>query len=144
MQNNKLNTIYCKMLTLTDLMMNKLEQQAKDLGYHKSEFIIITDILQNPRTTLMDLCHRTGLKKSAASKVINQLIEKGVIDRSACETDRRALHLKITNPEISKTFCRQAMLADLFPNECEGKCDLDEIIESLEKLETILDNHDKV
>ena len=143
MENEKLNTIYCKLLTLTDLMMNELEQQAKELGYHKSEFIIITDVLQNPRTTLMDLCHRTGMKKSAASKIINQLIERDIIDRSACKTDRRALHLTISNEDIAKTFCRTEMLSNLFPNECKGKCDLDEIIDSLETLETILDNHDK-
>lgn len=133
--NKQLESIYENILLLNDAFRNKLEKEAKELGFTKSEFIVITDLIENEPSKLMEIVKRTGIKKTTVSKIINQLIDRGIISKDACPSDGREFYLKVIDINVKEKFCKATMLEKIFPNHCENQAvENQEILESLNKL----------
>lgn len=135
----KADKLYDQLLLVSKAMLMKLEAEAKRLGYNKTEFIIIRDILDHPDTHLIQIGERTGLKKSALSKSITQLIDKGIIDRKPSETDGREYTLSIRDEEVKTSFCKATLLSDLFSGPISCNSEMDEISLKLDELITLMD-----
>lgn len=46
--------------------------------------------------TMSDLAARTGLTPSGTTRVVDRLVSRGLVARSACPTDRRITHVSLT------------------------------------------------
>jgi MarR family 2-MHQ and catechol resistance regulon transcriptional repressor len=46
--------------------------------------------------TMSDVAARTGLTASGATRVVDRLVGRGLVARSACATDRRITHVSLT------------------------------------------------
>jgi MarR family transcriptional regulator, 2-MHQ and catechol-resistance regulon repressor len=46
--------------------------------------------------TMSDVASRTGLTPSGATRVVDRLVGRGLVARSACATDRRITHVSLT------------------------------------------------
>ena len=79
MENKTIENIYLKLLKVTHLLNQNLSKLAKTYDFNSTELMIYLDIKTHPQTDLNALCDRLGLKKSAASKAINQLIKENQI-----------------------------------------------------------------
>lgn len=135
----KADKLYDQLLLVSKAMLMKLEAEAKRLGYNKTEFIIIRDILDHPETLLIEIGERTGLKKSALSKSITQLINRGIIDRKASQTDGREFTLSIKDEEVKTNFCKATLLSDLFSGPISCNAGMDEISLKLDELIALMD-----
>jgi len=91
-----------------------LEAHAASLGLNASQLLVIRDVLDHPGTSLKDLCDRCGLKKSAASRLIDALIARDMVVREECPTSRRtvAIHL---GSAFHGNFCRVTALTKALP-----------------------------
>lgn len=90
-----------------------LEAHAASLGLNASQLLVIRDVLDHPGTSLKDVCLRCGLKKSAASRLIDALVEREMIVRQECPTSRRAVSLHL-GPSLG-SFCRVTALTKALP-----------------------------
>jgi hypothetical protein len=93
----------------------KMERGAGTLGICGSQLLVLIDAHRHPGTGLVELCRRTGLKKSAASKLTGALVEAGLLVRTEVEGDRRVIALKASSALLDKGFCSTDSVKSIFP-----------------------------
>lgn len=121
---------------------DNLESLAKRNGLCGSQILLVLDVLAHPGTGLTELCGRTGLKKSLASKQVDALVGKGLLARTGVEGDRRALALTVDSAKLEAGFCAEAGLRSIFPGWSEEAAEagsLDSVLASLGELSRLLD-----
>ncbi len=76
-------------------------------GVCHSEYDVLVNIAGAPREGIRptDLAERVLLTKSGLTRLIDRLVERGYIERHACETDRRG-QLIVLTPEGRHAFKR--------------------------------------
>lgn len=111
---NNIN-LFKSVIELKKQIDNNLEELAKSMRITSSELLVLLDVQLYPNTSLVDLCNRTGLKKSAVSKMIGRLEEEGLLVREVCPTSKREVILNITDQFLAKEFCWNESIRILFP-----------------------------
>ena len=91
-----------------------LETHAATMGLNAHQLLVIRDLLDHPGTSLKAVCQRCGLKKSAASRLVEALVARGMVIRHECPTNRRAVALSL-GPAIDGHFCRVTALTKALP-----------------------------
>lgn len=91
-----------------------LEAHAAAMGLNAHQLLVVRDVLDHPGTSLKDVCQRCGLKKSAASRLVDALVDRQVVVRDECPTNRRAVALRL-GPTIDGQFCRVTALTKALP-----------------------------
>ena len=92
-----------------------LEAHAATLSLNASQLLVIRDVADHPGTPLTDVCRRCGLKKSAASRLIDTLVSRNMIVRTECPTSRRAVSLRLGPALSDRQFCRVTALTKALP-----------------------------
>lgn len=113
-KNKTLDIMYDQLLLISKHMLNSIENESTKLGYNRTEYLIILDILDHPHTTAQEISTRTGIKKSALSRALNPLITKGIILKSHCQQDQREINLSIDDAETKTKFCKARLLENMF------------------------------
>jgi|GEM_PF-6583556 DNA-binding MarR family transcriptional regulator len=98
-----------------------LEAHAASLGLNASQLLVVRDVSDHPGTTLKDVCVRCGLKKSAASRLIDALALRKMIVRKTCPTSRRAVALELGPALGDGRFCRTTALTKALPGWAAGR-----------------------
>lgn len=109
-----LDELFDTFLAVQSRITANLEAHAASLGLNASQLLVIRDILDHPGTSLKDVCQRCGLKKSAASRLIDALVDRRMVLREECPTSRRAVSLHL-GPAIDGQFCRVTALTKALP-----------------------------
>ena len=138
MENKTIENIYLKLLKVTHLLNQNLSKLAKTYDFNSTELMIYLDIKTHPQTDLNALCDRLGLKKSAASKAINQLIKENQIISQINENDQRKIALSHIELE-DKNLCKETMLKEIFKGIEKYSCNLDEIEKALNDIIKIIE-----
>jgi DNA-binding MarR family transcriptional regulator len=92
-----------------------MERVAAAMGLSGSQLLVLLDVHEHPGTGLSELCRRTGQKKSAASKLVDSLIGKGLVRREEAAGDRRAVSLNVDRALLELGFCSAKSMEALFP-----------------------------
>lgn len=138
-KNQLLDNLFDKMLIVSKNMLTSLEKEADKLGYNRTEYLIILDVITNQHTTAQHISERTGIKKSALSRSLNPLIDKGIISKIQCVSDRRESRLTVDNAEVLEQFCKTTLLNNMFTRCPESPQDLEDINTHLDKLLSIME-----
>ena len=138
MKNKTIENIYLKLLKVNHLLDLNLSKLAKTYDFNSTELMIYLDIKTHPQTDLNALCERLGLKKSAASKAINQLIKENQIMSQINEDDQRKIALSHIESE-DKNLCKETILKEVFKGIDKYSCNLDEIEEALNDVIKIIE-----
>lgn len=112
---SELDDLFDTYLVLQARITANLEAHAATLGLNASQLLVVRDVLDHPGTTLKDLCQRCGLKKSAASRLIDALAARKMIMREDCPTSRRAVSLHLGAALGDGQFCRVTALTKALP-----------------------------
>lgn len=131
---NTLDELYDKILLISKHMLRSLEKEADQLGYNRTEYLIISDIIEHQETTAQAISQRTGIKKSALSRSLNPLIEKDIVSKKQCSEDRRESKLMVDNQLILEQFCKARLLSQIFSSCPKSKNDITDIDHHLSKL----------
>lgn len=131
---DRLRAILDAFLCAREKLDGNLGALAKGYGLCGSQLLVVLDAASHPGTGLTELCVRTGLKKSVASKQVDALVDKGFLVRAGVEGDRRAVALSIDRSRSGKGFCASASIKSLFPGAGKGGGDLDAILDALRRL----------
>lgn len=111
---SSLDELFDTYLTVQARITANLEAHAASLGLNASQLLVIRDVLDHPGTSLKDVCLRCGLKKSAASRLIDSLVDREMVVRQVCPTSRRAVSLSL-GKAIDGQFCRVTALTKALP-----------------------------
>lgn len=131
MNQDSLDRVFNLLLQINGNMNQKIDLQAKELGYNTSEYLVLLDILTHQGTSQNQVCERLGLKKSAVSKLLNKLEVKREISRKQCPEDRREVKLYVEDQHLLDTLCKTTMLNRAFTNFQQFSCNVDDIEASL-------------
>ena len=115
-------------------MEGNFENLAKELDITASELLVLLDIYLYPKTSLIDLCARTGMKKSSVSRIISRLEEKSLLTRATCPNSKREVELNVTETFLENDFCWNHTFENLFPN----LKDTDTTLKNIEALTQVL------
>jgi len=70
--------------------------------------------------TMTELHKRTGLEKGSLTTVIDQLIEKGLIQRTGDEKDRRKVYVSLTDLGQKETATHLEDISEFIQSKLEG------------------------
>jgi len=110
-----LDELFDSFLAVQARITANLETHAASLGLNASQLLVVRDVFDHPGTTLKDVCVRCGLKKSAASRLIDALTLRNMIVRKPCPTSRRAVALELGPVLGDGRFCRITALTKALP-----------------------------
>lgn len=139
MDTNDLSIIYDKLLVIHQMMNNNLNEQARLLGYNTSEYLVLMDLAVHPDTDLTSLYSRLGMKKSAVSKIVQNLVERDIITRQEDRDDKRKVHLALSE-SIANTICKHSAVKQAFAGIEQKPCDLANIQNALDDVIAMLDS----
>lgn len=122
-RNESMQSLFGNFLQLRSLFDQQLENLAESMDMNRSELLVVLDVMEHPDTSLNDLCIRCGLKKSAASKLIDRLENRNFIERIQCPSNRREIQLTLGTAFQQQSFCRNQALSVVFPGTKEYTVD---------------------
>jgi len=112
---------------------------AENFGLTVTQFMIMYEIYNHKYISLNELCIKLDLPKSSVSRIVDQLVNKGVILREIPKDNRRTVKLSMVEEflktiEISKinNKLNEVVTLNIEPNKCKR------IISVLEELNSIL------
>lgn len=84
------------------LVLDSLQYFCKAYQLNMNQANVILVLTFNQQMTLKELCDHTGQPKSTASRVVDVLVERKMVDRKVPEDNRRTVLLT-----INKTFAKK-------------------------------------
>lgn len=90
----------------------RLEQQVQAHGLSLTEFGVLEVLLHKGHLPIGEIGSRILLTSGSMTYVIDKLERRGLIERRACETDRRVVHADLT-PD------GRSLMAVVFPEHAE-------------------------
>ena len=120
-------------------MIGKVESEAKEMGLNSTQMLIVYEVYENQNISLNGLCGKLEIPKSTVSRIVDELVKKGVLTREIPEENRRILKLR-----ISEGFGAAASLGGLGKDFIGklGSEKTDRIIAALEELKAALSDDD--
>jgi DNA-binding MarR family transcriptional regulator len=88
-----------QLVTFVLLINEKITKQI--LGIHKdrltaSQFLVVATVKNYGSITMSALAERMDIQKQQATKIVNQLVEMGLMHRIPYQKDRRIIHVDLT------------------------------------------------
>ncbi len=103
-------------LHLSDICYSLNEDTLKNENLTRPESFILLSIKPGEMINGNELAERNKLSPSRVSRIVDQMIEKNLLERSETSDDRRFVHLSLSEEGIKK---HKAFIK--LKNECEKK-----------------------
>ncbi len=68
----------------------------RESGLTEAEYVCLNAIAAEEQLTVGALCERMGLSKSRGGRVVDRLVQRGLLERSAVGNDRRVSRVAVT------------------------------------------------
>ena len=78
------------------LMLDVLEPAFAQHGFTYMQYVILMQLRSRAAINLRDICHEFRHDSGALTRVIDQLAERGLVERQRCAQDRRKVDLHLT------------------------------------------------
>ncbi len=109
------------------VMMKSHTPPANDVELSAQDWRALPTLADHGRMTMTDLSEALGVPLSTATRLVERLIQKGLVTRSRIEDDRRVVRVELSaeGKEMQKTFLgkrlemSRSMLTPLTPGERE-------------------------
>ncbi len=118
---------------------SKFSYNTEALGFTYSQVIVLIDIYRHAHTSLTELSKRLDLPKSSVSRIVDHLVNQGIVIREIPPENRRMVSLFIANEFLQRREI-QSMRAG-FLNDIADIIEPTQalrIISALEELDTII------
>jgi DNA-binding MarR family transcriptional regulator len=71
-------------------------RRSQEVGESPGRFATLTIIARNPGISQTELSHANGRDKSSLTPVVEDLVQRGLVERKRMNSDRRTYRLKVT------------------------------------------------
>jgi len=110
--NEKITTVHCTCETSAECCVEEVGQtvqhlvrvmqlferdQIKPLGFTTSQAYVLTQLKRTPHLTMNELSEKLNARTSTMTRIVNNLVRDGLIDRAPGETDRRVVVVSLTH-----------------------------------------------
>jgi len=97
---------------------NNAEAKANELGLSLAQSTVAQDLASHPASNLHEVCGRLGWPKSSVSRLVDELVQRGLATRTIPEDNRRAVLLSVA-PEV-RAHCLAGAVPTFFPGAGEN------------------------
>ena len=113
------------MRVISTVVRAEVDRRMEPLGLTQAQWIPVLRLASGEAQTAADLARSTMQTPGAMTRLIDRLVDKGIIERERCTDDRRVVRLALTEegkraavqvPAIVKSV-NQAALSPLSPDE---------------------------
>jgi DNA-binding MarR family transcriptional regulator len=128
-----------------DVVPSAMRMIRNELRSHRGsdmsvpQFRALLHINRNPGASLNSLAEHLGLTPPSTSKLVNDLVERGLVDREESSSDRRRITMNLTDPGkalLERSYqATQQRLIELFSGLSETECQA--ILEGMQVLRPI-------
>jgi DNA-binding MarR family transcriptional regulator len=87
------------------LMLDILEPAFAEHGFTYMQYVVLMQLRSGAALNLRDISHEFRHDSGALTRVVDQLAERGLVERQRCELDRRKVDLHLT--EAGLKTCEQ-------------------------------------
>jgi DNA-binding MarR family transcriptional regulator len=117
---------------LQNLFQANMAKRARQFGFTATQAAVAQDLGQNPGSTLQDVCRRLGWPKSTVSRVVDDLVRRGIALREIPESNRRTILLSLDEAALG---CVPSDFTEVFPGGLpEEPREIRTLIDSLDRL----------
>ncbi len=93
-------------------MKRRMMCGAAAMGYSMPQFLVMYQLTQDGSVSMHELVDKTGLPKSTLSRIVDQLVRRGVLKRHRPENNRRTVMLSVTDAYTKKKARLKKSVAD--------------------------------
>ena len=92
-------------------------------GLGVTEFEVLERLAENPghKFRVQELAESVHLSQSALSRLVDRLVKNALVERCACDNDRRGIYVVLTAEGLGRhaeaAITHRSVLARLFPTE---------------------------
>jgi|HubBroStandDraft_5_1064220.scaffolds.fasta_scaffold834103_1 DNA-binding MarR family transcriptional regulator len=83
------------------LMLDGLEPAFAASGFTYMQYVVLMQLRSGAATNVSDICRNFRHDSGALTRVIDQLAERGLVERERCSDDRRKVNLHLTPAGIA-------------------------------------------
>ena len=106
---------------------------AEDMGFSITQFLVMFELTRVDKISMQEIGEKCGLPKSTVSRVVDQLVKRGVVKRARPENNRRVVILTVTDAFVKgKEKMKQAVAKEISARLTPKKTA--DIIRTLEEL----------
>jgi MarR family transcriptional regulator, organic hydroperoxide resistance regulator len=113
--------------------------ELRQFGLTLNDWRVCASLRSNPHQRLMDLAHKTSADASTLSRVVDGLLQRGLLTRERSSEDARAVALRLT-PDGESLMEKIIPLAQLYERVALAGIDTDQAQLLREMLRRIYDN----
>ncbi|MEL7567704.1 MAG: helix-turn-helix domain-containing protein [Dehalobacterium sp.] len=113
---------------------------AQNYGLNMTEFLILYEIDYHEGLSLNELSKMLDLPKSTVSRIVDQLVNKGLVLRIIPQEDRRMINLYVNQNFLKSQETDLMKGINKLVDDMEQE-KADRIISALEELKQVLNNH---
>jgi len=120
------------------LMLDGLEPAFAEHGFTYMQYVVMMQLRAGDVRTLRDICVRFRHDSGALTRVVDQLADRGLVERCRCQQDRRKVNLHLTPAGLATVEQLIPLVVDRL-NAALGdftRSDLDDLIRLLGKFIT--------
>ncbi len=90
-------------------MHEHFRQALQDSNLHFGALMVLRHVQREPGVTVSELARRSGVVKSHASKMIEQLCRDGYLEKRPDDSDQRLLHVYLTASAVDRVNEMEAL-----------------------------------
>jgi DNA-binding MarR family transcriptional regulator len=120
------------------LMLDGLEPAFAASGFTYMQYVVLMQLRSGAAMNVSDICRNFRHDSGALTRVIDQLAERGLVERERCSDDRRKVNLHLTPAGIATCERLIPLVVERLNVAVEGfsRAELDELIRLLGKFIT--------
>lgn len=101
-----------RLLAVQAALQANMAQQAHKFGLSVTQAAVAQDLGPNPGSTLQEVCARLGWPKSTVSRVVDDLVNRGLVRREIPAHNRRTVLLSLDHASAG---CIPSEMDGVFP-----------------------------
>ncbi|WP_417320031.1 MarR family winged helix-turn-helix transcriptional regulator [Emcibacter sp.] len=131
------------MYRITNRLNKELQKDLRPLNINVSRWRVLAALNLRDGRTMGDLCTFTMIEQSSLSRVVDNMVDEGLVSRRLQKDDNRFVHVFLTDKGLARyrevypqAFSRQDIILDDFSEE-----EQDQLLQFLHRIETNIRKH---
>ena len=131
------------MYRITNRLNKELQKDLRPLNINVSRWRVLAALNKQDGRTMSELGDFTMIEQSSLSRVVDTMVEEGLVTRRLKQDDHRFVHVFLTDEGLAKyreiypsAFSRQDMILDEFTED-----EQDMLLEFLQRIEANIRRH---
>lgn len=85
------------LVSVTNILWVAFDKKLREKGFSSGQIFVLVELWQNEGITQTDLARSLRLSNPTVCKMVNSLLNQGIVNLVKCKTDKRATNIFLTS-----------------------------------------------